>query len=107
MKAPIFRHKISNDIIIEETEEEEEDYASEEDSESSSDEVIINTKIAQFISKGQENDTQSTASWGKDRIGTELLTLYLESESFPFEADQSLTSAMLRLIRWRRWYWES
>ena len=74
--------------------------------------MIINTKISQFTSKGgggdqQQQDTERAACWGKDRIGCEMLTLYLESEALPFEIDPDLTSQMLVNIRLRRWYWES
>ncbi len=71
--------------------------------------MIINTKISQFTSKGgdQQQDAERAACWGKDRIGCEMLTLYLESEALPFEIDRDMTSQMLVSIRLRRWYWES
>ena len=72
--------------------------------------MIINTKISQFTSnKGgdQQQDAERAACWGKDRIGCEMLTLYLESEALPFEIDRDITSQMLVSIRLRRWYWES
>jgi deoxyadenosine/deoxycytidine kinase len=55
LKIPLNKHKISTESIIDETEDDEEQI-SEEDSESSSDEVIINTKVSQFLSKGQDTE---------------------------------------------------
>ena len=53
-------------------------------------------------------EPERAACWGKDRVGCELLTLYLESESLPFEIEPpELAAQMLTAIRLRRWYWES
>ncbi len=73
----------------------------------SSSEMIINTKVSQFAPKVGEQDQERAACWGRDRIGSELLQIYLETESFPFEIDPDLTDEMIKMIRVRRWYWES
>jgi hypothetical protein len=52
----------------------------------SSTEMIINTKISN-VPKAGEQEQERAACWGKDRIGCELLQIYLETESFPFEID--------------------
>jgi hypothetical protein len=73
----------------------------------SSSEMIINTKISNVPKGGGEQEQERAACWGKDRIGCELLQIYLETESLPFEIDSELTDDMIKMIRVRRWYWES
>lgn len=68
--------------------------------------MIINTKVSTVL-KGGDQEPERAACWGKDRIGCELLQIYLETESFPFEIDSELTDEMIKMIRVRRWYWES
>ena len=101
LNYPLYKFKAADEDLSDDEDELNDAY----ESDSSSD-MIINTKISN-IPKVGEQEPERAACWGKDRIGCELLQLYLETESFPFEIDTELTDDMIRVIRVRRWYWES
>lgn len=102
LSYPLYKFKAADEDMSDNEDDMNNPYASD-----SSSEMIINTKVSQFAPKVGEQDQERAACWGRDRIGSELLQIYLETESFPFEIDSDLTDEMIKMIRVRRWYWES